>query len=258
MIPHRHPTLFSVWWRSFLIQAVWNMKGRQHLGFAFAITPWLRRLAPDPRFFQTALRRHLACFGTHPYMVNILLGIVCALEEARARTGRSVPENTEVHSIEQIKATMAGPLAAIGDHVIWATWRPWTVLMGVAIGLVPWASPNVRWPVAVGTFLGLYNVGHLVVRVEGLWQGYHQGTAVVAWLSHWHLQRIAAGLRQSGVLISVVLILSLLIPKVSWRREFFALFVFGTGFWMARRGRWGTPLFYLVLLLGFLGALFGV
>lgn len=247
-------TLRSVLWRSLCLQAVWNVRGLQHIGCAFALTPWLRRCYPDPAAFQRALQRHLGCFCSHPYVANILLGVMCALEEHPVRNGGTGAQET---AIEQVKAAMAGPLAAIGDHVIWATWRPWAMLMGVAVGLIPWGPPNRRWPAAVVTFLGLYNIAHLLLRVGGLWQGFRRGTAVVIWLAGWRLQRVAAGLRQSGVLIGLGVTVMLLVKlghvQGGGRNVVLGIAVFGVGFWMARRGWWGAPLLYLVLLGGLCG-----
>lgn len=245
--------LGSVWWRSFLLQAGWNVKGLQHLGLAFALVPWLRRIYPRPQAFHAALQRHLGCFCCHPYLANILLGVLCALEESQARSVESSRDATDARAIIQVKATMAGPLAALGDHVIWATWRPWTALVGIALGLLPWGSPEVRWPVAVGTFLGIYNLGHLTLRVEGFRQGYRRGATVASWLAAWRLQRVAVGLRRSGILLGGLLWLLLswqATVSQGWTGGLLGGVVFGIAFWMARRGWWGSRLFAVVVALG--------
>ena len=46
------------------LQAAWNRRGMQNLGFAYAIDPALRRLYADPARRTAALRRHLPGAGS--------------------------------------------------------------------------------------------------------------------------------------------------------------------------------------------------
>jgi mannose/fructose/N-acetylgalactosamine-specific phosphotransferase system component IID len=42
-------TLVRVFWRSLFLQAAWNPRGMQNLGFAHAMAPALEELYPDSR-----------------------------------------------------------------------------------------------------------------------------------------------------------------------------------------------------------------
>ena len=67
-------TLRRVFWRCLFLQAAWNRRGMQNLGFAYAIDPALRRLYDDPGARAEALRRHLGTFNCHPYTAAAIVG----------------------------------------------------------------------------------------------------------------------------------------------------------------------------------------
>ncbi|MGA2090005.1 MAG: PTS system mannose/fructose/sorbose family transporter subunit IID, partial [Endomicrobiales bacterium] len=48
-------TLYSVFLRSFALQAVWNFERMQNVGFAYALMPVLNVLYPDPAKRSEAL-----------------------------------------------------------------------------------------------------------------------------------------------------------------------------------------------------------
>src|SRR5207302_1103412 len=56
-------TLLRVLWRSLFLQAAWNPRGMQNLGFAYAMEPALRDLYPDPTVRAHAVERHLEFFN---------------------------------------------------------------------------------------------------------------------------------------------------------------------------------------------------
>ena len=60
--------LLRVYWRSFFLQASWNPRGMQNVGFADAIGPALSELYPEPAERARAVARHLEFFNCHPYM----------------------------------------------------------------------------------------------------------------------------------------------------------------------------------------------
>ena len=74
-------TLTRVFLRSLFLQAAWNPRGMQNLGFADAISPALEELYPDPRERARAVARHLEFFNCHPYLAAAILGGAVRLEE---------------------------------------------------------------------------------------------------------------------------------------------------------------------------------
>jgi mannose PTS system EIID component len=141
----------AVFARSFLIQGSWNFRTMLGGGFAFAMLPVLKRLfRDDPEGLRAALQRHAEHFNAHPYMAGAALGAACRMEE----DGRSPEE------ISRFKRAVRGPLGGLGDALVWAGWRPLTVLAALLLALSG-ASPLVT----VLFFLVLYNVGHLALRI---------------------------------------------------------------------------------------------
>ena len=178
-------TLAHAFLRSLFIQATWNRRGMQNLGFAYAIEPALRALYPDPARREEALRRHLGFFNCHPYMAAAILGGVIHHEE-RVAAGRE-PSEAPVH----YKLTLQGPLAAIGDGFFWTALRPFFGAMG-AVGALLLGLP------AVVAVLVVYNVIHLTLRIGLFRAGYLRGDALVPAIARLSLPLVADRLRTGG------------------------------------------------------------
>jgi PTS system mannose-specific IID component len=152
--------------RSLLIQGSWNYRGMIGTGMAYALLPALRylgRVEDDGGGHSPALARHAAHFNAHPYLSTIALGSLARLEADGA------PDQM----VERFRDAIRGPLGALGDRVVWATWLPFVSLVALclyALGVPPWA--------AVTTFLVVYNAGHLALRVWGLRMGWREGPRV--------------------------------------------------------------------------------
>jgi PTS system mannose-specific IID component len=163
LAPH---TMARVFWRCLFLQAAWNPRGMQNLGFAYAIDPALRDLYPDPAARRAALARHLGFFNSHPYMAAAIVGGAIHHEERVAR-GEEAADQPVAY-----KATLQGPLAAVGDGFFWTALRP---LFGAAAALGTLAF---GWPALLAAVV-LYNVVHLWLRYRLLRDGYLHGDEVV-------------------------------------------------------------------------------
>ena len=162
----RFRTRAHVFWRCLFLQAAWNRRGMQNLGFAYAIEPALDALYADPVRREEALARHLGFFNCHPYMAAAILGGAIHHEElvaAGAEPG-AAPLS--------YKATLQGPLAAVGDGFFWTALRPFFGALAALGALVA------GWPAVVAAVL-LYNVVHFGLRFVLFRAGYQQGDAVV-------------------------------------------------------------------------------
>jgi PTS system mannose-specific IID component len=177
--------LARCFWRSLFLQAAWNRRGMQNLGFAFAIEPALRVLYPDPERLREALGRHLGFFNCHPYAAAAILGGTIH-HEARVAAGLE-PAGAPV----AYKATLQGPIAAIGDGFFWTALRPFFGALA-AFGALLFG-----WP-AVVLALTIYNAIHLVFRIGLFRAGYRQGDAVVGAIARLSLPLVADRLRLAG------------------------------------------------------------
>ena len=182
-VPRR--TLVRVFWRCLFLQAAWNRRGMQNLGFAFAIDPALRALYPDPARRREALGRHLRFFNCHPYMAAAIVGGAIHHEErvAAGEEPRELPL--------QYKQTLQGPLAAVGDGFFWTALRPFFGALAAVGALL------VGWPAIVAA-VALYNVVHLVLRIGLFRAGYHRGDQIVTTIARLSLPVAADRLRAAG------------------------------------------------------------
>jgi PTS system mannose-specific IID component len=181
-------TLRRVFWRCLFLQAAWNRRGMQNLGFAYAIDPALRRLYADPGKRNEALRRHLATFNCHPYTAAAIVGGAIHHEE-RVAAGEEPPGAPLAY-----KQVLQGPLAAVGDSFFWAGLRPFFGAMA-AVGTLA-----LGWPALVAALL-LYNALHLWLRWTLFRAGYRAGDDVVVRLASLSLPTWAARLRDGGAVL---------------------------------------------------------
>jgi PTS system mannose-specific IID component len=178
-------TLARVFWRCLFVQAAWNRRGMQNLGFAYAIDPALRALYADPERREEALRRHLGFFNCHPYMAAAIVGGAIHHEEKVAAGAE--PGSQPL----QYKRTLQGPLAAIGDGFFWTALRPFFgALAAVGALLAGWK--------AIVAALVVYNLIHLALRIGLFRAGYLKGDAIVGDIAKLGLPVAADRLRAAG------------------------------------------------------------
>lgn len=164
--------LIAVFLRSFFIQAVWNFKSLTAVGWCFALIPVGKRLFPSRDQYRAFLERHLSFFNAHPYFTNYALGIIAHLEENEVQR-----DNHEAAKIDKIKNALIGPLGLIGDQLFWATIRPAAILFGFS-GLVIAESMFYKL-LFIPLMLLLYNIPHLYIRWQGVFEGYRQGPDLI-------------------------------------------------------------------------------
>jgi PTS system mannose-specific IID component len=189
-------TRARVFFRSFTIQGSWNYRTLIGNGFAFSLLPVLRSIyGQDPEALRRAVARHRTIFNSHPYLVGVALGAVARLEM----------EGAEVRTIDRFKAAIRGPLGSIGDGLVWAAWRPLCLITGLVLYYA-----GLRWAWVAIVFLGLYNAGHLALRIWGFEIGFRHGRDVGERLRRARLARIQkatarAGAFGLGLLVPVLL-----------------------------------------------------
>ena len=169
-------TRVAIFFRLLAVQGAWNYETLVGNGIGFAVEPALRRLpgGRDGEAYRAALARQSQYFNAHPYLTSVAVGAL-----ARAELEGAPPER-----IERFRTALCGPLGALGDRLVWATFLPlcsFAALVVFGIGGSPLAT--------VLTFLVLYNVGHIGLRIWGLQAGWRMGLNVAQSLGHPMLQR---------------------------------------------------------------------
>lgn len=160
-------------WRSFSIQASWNYRTLIGHGYAYALLPVLRAIfRGDPERFADAVARHARLFNSHPYLAPMALGAVARMEA----------EGEDPVVVERFKTAVRGSLGTIGDRLVWAGWRPVCLLFSLALLMV-----GATWWLAVISFLVVYNVGHVGLRLWSYRLGWREG------------KRVGEQMRRSGI-----------------------------------------------------------
>jgi mannose PTS system EIID component len=168
-------TLMKVFWRHvFLNQWGWNYERMQSVGYCYSILPILKITHPDPEDFKEAFLTNLNFFNTNPVVgMPLILGAHVALEEAGA----------SLESTEGLKVGLMGPLAGVGDTIVWALYN--SIIF--SIGSVWALDGNVFGPIFV---VLMVLVPYLAVRYWQFFWAYNQGTELIARLGGGMIERV--------------------------------------------------------------------
>ncbi|WP_026893126.1 PTS system mannose/fructose/sorbose family transporter subunit IID [Lacrimispora aerotolerans] len=91
----------------------------QSLVFCASMTPVLKKLYDTDEELSAALKRHLVFFNTEGIFGAIIQGIAISMEEQKANG-----ENVTGEAITGIKTGLMGPIAGMGDAIVWAAIMP--------------------------------------------------------------------------------------------------------------------------------------
>jgi len=161
----------AMYMRLLAVQGSWNYETLNGTGIGFAMEPALRYLpgGVDGPAYRAALARESRYFNTHPYLAGVAVGALV----------RAELEGVDPVRIERFRTALAGPLGSVGDRLVWASWLPFCSLVALCVYGAGGSALGV-----VGTFLLLYNVGHLSLRAWGLQIGLSLGLNVASALGN--------------------------------------------------------------------------
>ena len=181
--------------RSNLLQGSWNFERMQALGYCFGIVPAIRRLYPEgSQERKDAIKRHLEFYNTQPFVTAPILGVNLAMEEQRAN-GAPIDDA----AINGIKVGLMGPLAGVGDPILWGTARPVFAALGAGIA----QSGSLLGPIL---FFVLFNAVRLFVRYWGIQYGYKKGLEIVSDMGGGALQKITEAASILGLFVMGALV----------------------------------------------------
>lgn len=122
--------LFKIWsrWARFHLSSMSYEKLQGH-NWAYTMIPLGEKYYKDkPEEYLSLLKRHSVFYNTEPQTGALVNGIVTSLEEEKA-LGKDVDEDV----ITNVKTTLMGPIAGIGDAIIQGIIVP--ILLSIAMGL---------------------------------------------------------------------------------------------------------------------------
>ena len=154
--------------RSLGMEWDWNYERQMNMAFCYSMLPVIKKLYPTKEEQTEAMQRHLEFFNTTPHLSTLILGITAAMEEQNAND----PE-FDTESINNVKVSLMGPLAGIGDSFIWGTLR--IIATGVGVSLA--AQGNILGPLL---FLLLFNIPAQGLRFYLIHAGYKLGSGFLA------------------------------------------------------------------------------
>ncbi len=109
--------------------------------FQFAIMPFISWLYPseaDKERKLAALARTCGFWNCEQTTTAFAIAIIASMELQASKD-----ENFDVASINAVKASLIGPLSAIGDTIFWVTWR--VIVTGIAIYVACPLLPHLPW-----------------------------------------------------------------------------------------------------------------
>ena len=159
--------LRKIFWKSLPFEISWNYVRQDHMGFAYSMTPVIEKLYQTKEERAEALQRHMEFFNITVYFSTLVLGIVTAMEERKAKDPAF-----DTSSISNVKASLMGPLSGIGDSIFLGTLRI------IAAGIGASLCMNGK-PFGAVLFLLLYNIPAFLVRYLGMMKGYELGTTLL-------------------------------------------------------------------------------
>ncbi|ACC97695.1 Phosphotransferase system, mannose/fructose/N-acetylgalactosamine [Elusimicrobium minutum Pei191] len=165
----------TIFTRSFFLQTGWNYLRFQGLGFAFVMTPWLKKFY-KAKALDSALLRYMETFNTNPIMASFCYG---ALARSEGDVALAPMKKTEWRVI---KTFLASSSASIGDRLFWDSWKPLTLAAGIlaaylcAMGTIDifysCYISNMQAAFLLGFILVVYNSITLYVRWKGIEASY--------------------------------------------------------------------------------------
>ena len=124
--------LSSTFRRYFItFEASWNYERMQGLGYLYSMLPILKKTHPEKEDLKNALKMHLEFFNTNPFIASWIIGMNAKLED----------DHSSAETIRSIKVGYMGPLAGIGDSLIYFVVGGIAILIGSSIAFYGLGNP---------------------------------------------------------------------------------------------------------------------
>ena len=114
---------WRTWWLYAEVQS--NNVVFQGLSHMLSLMDSLRKLYPDDDDYREALKRNSQFYNTEGTIGAVVNGMTLSMEEERA-TGENVPDEV----MYSMRTALMGPMAGIGDSLVWGTCK--TISLSIA------------------------------------------------------------------------------------------------------------------------------
>lgn len=175
----------SFWRYIFLFQCGWNYERMQSVGYCFAILPIIKKTRPGAEEFKEAFITNLNFFNTNPVVgAPLIIGAHIALEEAGA----------SLETTEGLKVGLMGPLAGVGDTLLWALYNSIIFSIGASMAI----AGSVMGPIFVLIFVFFPYLG---VRYWQFFWAYNQGVNLITSLGGGIISKITEFATLVGLIV---------------------------------------------------------
>lgn len=181
---------FFRWW--LMQHLTYNYQRMQGGAFASVLGPILKKLYPDNKEeLIEGLKRHLIFFNTEHRCGAMIPGMTVALEEKRAEE----PGTVDAQTIIDLKSSLMGPFAGIGDTVTQALVKP--ILLSIFLG---WCTEGKVW--AAIAFALTFLVYDFCLTRFTFMTGYNLGIdSVDKFMDNAFVKRLTTGLGILGLFV---------------------------------------------------------
>lgn len=144
--------------------ASWEYSKQLGVGYVYAMTPLLKKIfEKKPEKLKESMERNTEFFNVSNFCSSTIMGITASMEEKYAEN-----DNFDPTTISNIKASLMGPLSAIGDSLMMSTWRIICTSIAAAFALKGYFLGPV-------IFILAYNIPCTLIRWYGMKYGYTMG-----------------------------------------------------------------------------------
>lgn len=183
--------LRQIWYRwGFTHLSSMSYEKLQAHAWAFSYIPFAEKYyKDDPEAKRRLYLRHSMFYNTEPQTGQMINGIVASMEEEIA-LGKNVPEELPVN----IKATLMGPLAGIGDSLIQGIIVP--ILLSIAMGMA--ANGN---PIGPLFYILAYGILGPLISYLSFFYGYKLGVNAIDNIIGDNVKRITDAFNVLGIMV---------------------------------------------------------
>jgi mannose/fructose/N-acetylgalactosamine-specific phosphotransferase system component IID len=168
LTPVEKKNIWALWRRSGLFMGSMNPVKRQNQGYCYSMIPIINQIYKndEPGRIE-ALKRSNEFINTHACPAGFILGLNYALEKEKAEKG-----TVDGDVIRNIKTSLMGPFAGIGDSIFFMTSR--VIAAGIGIGLASQGSV-----LGALLFIIIYGGSFMALKYPLIKTGYIVGTSFI-------------------------------------------------------------------------------
>ena len=159
-------TLNKMVWRSCQLQAAFNYERMQSAGWLWSMLPGLQKIHTNKEDLATSMTHNMDFLNTHPFAVTFVMGMILSMEQ----------QKLDIPTIRSVRISTAAPLGGIGDALFWMTLIPITAGMTANMAIEgSILGPILYFVIAFGAEMAL--------RYGLMYWSYNMGTKAVSMMT---------------------------------------------------------------------------